>query len=40
MKEMQKMPWLFLWSTNSTKMKDEDHEAIEGKDHKKKHKAL
>ncbi|KAJ7332364.1 hypothetical protein JRQ81_014544 [Phrynocephalus forsythii] len=40
MKEMQKMPWLFLWSTHSAKIKDEDHEATEGKDPKKKHKAL
>ncbi|XP_066481203.1 regulator of G-protein signaling 1 [Tiliqua scincoides] len=31
------MPWLFLWHTSSTEMK-EDHEVAEGKEHKKKSK--
>nr|XP_056723503.1 regulator of G-protein signaling 1 [Euleptes europaea] len=29
------MPWMFLWHNRSTEMTD-DHEAAEGKDHKKK----
>ncbi|XP_061486552.1 regulator of G-protein signaling 1 [Rhineura floridana] len=34
------MPWLLLWHTNSSEMKEKGHEVAEGKDHKKKSKAL
>ncbi|KAF7241281.1 Regulator of G-protein signaling 1 [Varanus komodoensis] len=40
MKESLKMPWLFLWHTSSSEMKEDNHEVAEGKDHKKKSKAL
>ncbi|XP_048353785.1 uncharacterized protein LOC125433326 [Sphaerodactylus townsendi] len=34
-KYKKRMPWMFLWHNRSTEM-TEDHEASEGKDHKKK----
>ncbi|XP_062973333.1 regulator of G-protein signaling 1 [Elgaria multicarinata webbii] len=40
MKDSKKMPWVFLWHTNSSEMRKDNHEVAEGKDLKKKSKAL